>query len=162
MTVEELSAGGGPDLQKLHRACEQTLALLRSHGVRLTSSRRAVVRALHAAAGHPTVEQLSGAIPGVDLSSIYRCLEVLTRVGAVQQVQPGQGAATFHLLHGAPPHAHAHCSGCGAMIDVSANLLAGVTAALERETGFVLAAQESTLRGRCYSCCSMVSSEVRR
>lgn len=133
-------------------ASDAALALLKTSGIRLTGPRRTVISALGAAPGHLTVEQLAVGLPHSDLSSIYRCLDLLTRVGAVQQIQPMRGPAVFHLLNGSHAHPHAQCLGCGLILDLETEQLAGVGARLLEGLDFELSDHDVTLAGLCSSC----------
>ncbi|WP_338185280.1 transcriptional repressor, partial [Jatrophihabitans sp.] len=58
-------------------------AKLRSRGLRMTAQRDRVLGAVREL-GHATPEQLSDAVPEVDLTTVYRTLELLEELGLVR------------------------------------------------------------------------------
>ncbi len=129
---------------------------LRALGERVTTARRLVLGALlDAGHDHTSAEQLAGVIqrdhPDVNLSTVYRTLDLLESVGLVIRAGLGTGAATtYHLVD--RPHHHAVCDGCGAVIDLPAGAFDAVVRRLEREHGFAARPSHLTLTGRCADC----------
>src|SRR5689334_14037302 len=101
---------------------DQLVDRLRAQGERVTTARRLVLGALVDAGHlHVSAEQLAGDIqrtnPEVNVSTVYRTLDVLEGAGLVIRAGVGRGAATtYHLID--DPHHHAVCDGCGAVIDL--------------------------------------------
>src|SRR5258705_10981813 len=83
---------------------ETVAASLRSRGERMTQPRRAVVATLARTEDHLSAEEIlldaSKAYPGVNRSTIYRALEMLTDLGVVQHIHSGRAAAMYHLTTG--------------------------------------------------------------
>ena len=89
------------------------------HDHRYTAGRRRLVEAL-AAAGQPvTLHHIAALAPELPLSSAYRNLEVLERVGVVDRISIGGDRASFEL---AEPllshHHHLVCIICGTIEDI--------------------------------------------
>ena len=131
------------------------LDVLRADGGRITTGRRAIVTALVTASDHhQTADDLAAAVqaehPDVHLSTIYRTLDVLERSGAVDRVNLGPGGAVYHLAD----HSHHHlvCDSCGAVVEVSDDVLAPLAAEVRRRHGFDLADHHVSLSGRCRRC----------
>ena len=102
-----------------------------------------------------SAEQLAGDIqradPEVNLSTVYRTLDVLEGAGLVIRAGFGHGAATTYHLVG-DPHHHAVCDGCGAVIDLPAGSFDAVVRRLEREHGFAARPSHLTVGGRRADC----------
>src|SRR5271168_3218916 len=102
-------APGGSD-----PAVEDVLERLRSGGSRITTSRRLLVRTLIERGEHASAEELAALVqseaPDVHLSTIYRNLEELERLGVVTHAHLGHGPATYHLS--ATAHGHLVCEQC--------------------------------------------------
>lgn len=136
------------------RAVEQ----LRVQGQRLTVTRRAVIEALARADGHPSAEELCAQIaprlPGVHRATVYRTLETLADLGVVTHVHMGHGATAYHLAgHVAgQEHLHAHCRGCGRILDLPSDLLDPIRRRLAREDDFLLDPRHVALSGTCRAC----------
>ena len=103
---------------------------MRQHGGRATSSRRILLRILFASNGHRTAEELAGEVqveaPDIHLSTIYRNLEELERLGVVVHSHFGHGPATYHLASSV--HGHFVCEECGKLIEVPDTMFSGLAA----------------------------------
>jgi Fur family transcriptional regulator, ferric uptake regulator len=130
---------------------------MRRRGQRVTRARLAVMHALASLPDHPTAEQVVGAVEradsGVHRATVYRTLETLTGLGIVTHVHVGHGATAYHLAERS--HVHGHCRSCGSVVDLPANVLDPVRAALLRDLGFELDAAHVALSGRCAQCRKM-------
>lgn len=133
---------------------EGVLALVRSRGGRATSSRRVLLEVLFEAADHLSVEDLAAAVqarvPDVHLSTLYRNLEELERLGVVAHTHLGHGPATYQLATGA--HAHLVCQGCGRRIEAPAALFDGLATQVLERYGFVIDPLHFAMLGRCADC----------
>ena len=140
------------DLDDRERAI---LDLLRADGGRVTTGRRAIVRALlHGPDHHVTAEDVArmvhGDQPDVHLSTVYRTLDVLEEQGVVDRVNLGSGGAVYHLTD----HAHHHlvCEGCGTVTEVPDEVVRPLADALDQRFGFTLGGRHLAIPGRCAAC----------
>jgi Fe2+ or Zn2+ uptake regulation protein len=135
-------------------AAEAVLELLREQGGRVTTSRRLLVEALVAGAPHRTAEELAADVqeraPDVHLSTIYRNLEELERLGVLVHSHLGHGPATYHLA--TETHGHLVCEHCGRMIEAGEDLLGELVAKALQRHGFVVDARHFAIVGRCARC----------
>jgi Fe2+ or Zn2+ uptake regulation protein len=133
---------------------EQVLDLLRAHGGRVTTARRAIVHALLDHEGHPTAEELTARVhaahPDVDKSTVYRFLDELERLDVVDHVHLGHGPAVYHLATDA--HQHLVCEVCGDVTEVPASVLSAFRRTLLSQFGFELDVRHFALQGRCRDC----------
>lgn len=131
---------------------EELLDRLREHGSRVTTARRLVISMLISATSHVTAEELAATIheqhPEVHLSTVYRTLDSLEKLGIVEHTHVGHGPAVYHV---GVTHQHLVCEECGAVIDVPARLLADVEETLRLQYGFELHVGHFALLGRCAS-----------
>lgn len=132
---------------------DETLAELRSQGVRVTAARRAVVEALALLTDHPTADDvhafLESGHPAINRSTVYRTLEALEAIGVVDHVHFGQRAATYHLSTAL--HWHAACDQCGRVFDVPASIARRFASDLRASSGFELSPHYA-LSGLCELC----------
>jgi Fur family ferric uptake transcriptional regulator len=135
-------AGGGPGEPEL-------AAALRARGLRLTAQREKVLDAVQAL-GHATPEQLSDAIEGVDVATIYRTLELLEQLGLVKHTHLGHGAPSYRPA--ADEHIHLVCHACGSVSDAAPELVDTLQRQLREARGFVLDRAHFTVFGRCAAC----------
>jgi len=130
------------------------LALLREHGGRITSSRRFLLEAIFESTGHCTVEELAARVqakaPDVHLSTIYRNVEELEKLGVLVHSHLGHGAATYHLAEGA--HPHFVCEECGVAFEAPDALFRGLSKSAQTEYGFQINPHHFAIYGRCRDC----------
>jgi Fur family transcriptional regulator, ferric uptake regulator len=136
------------------RTTDEVLALMKSHGDRLTTSRRAVIDVVLAGDHHVTADEIVSRVaethPEVHRATVYRTLDRLQEVGVLTHVHLGHGASTFHLND--RPHHHAVCSSCGAVVEVPLSALDDLGHSLHEKHGFELASQHFALSGLCADC----------
>jgi Fur family ferric uptake transcriptional regulator len=133
---------------------DQVLESVRARGGRATSSRRALLDVLFHADGHLTADELAAAVQararGVDISTIYRNLEDLQRLGVVVHSHLGHGPATYQLT--ASAHAHFICDNCGATVEAPDELFQGLASAAKAKFGFSIDPHHFAILGRCALC----------
>jgi Fur family ferric uptake transcriptional regulator len=122
---------------------------LRTRGLRMTAQREQVLDAVRSL-GHATPEQISEAVSGVDVTTVYRNLELLEALGLVRHTHLGHGAPAYRPAE--DDHVHVVCHVCGNVVDAPADLVDALARRLERERGFVLDRSHFTVFGRCESC----------
>jgi Fur family ferric uptake transcriptional regulator len=127
---------------------------LRSRGLRLTAQRQLVLEAVYAL-GHATPDQVHAQVAktaaGVNITTVYRTLELLEELGLVTHAHLSHGAPTYHGVT-EEQHVHLVCRTCGAVDDVSSDLLASLAAALEQEKSFLVDIGHVALFGVCARC----------
>lgn len=128
--------------------------ILRARGLRLTAQRQLVLEAVHDL-GHATPEQLHAAVrevaAGVNITTIYRTLELLEDLGLVTHTHLSHGSPTYHPV-GEDQHAHLVCRCCGAVSEIEPGVLAPLAAELAKERGFELDIGHVALFGTCGDC----------
>jgi Fe2+ or Zn2+ uptake regulation protein len=139
---------------------EEVLGLLRADGGRITTSRRLLVRTLVERQEHATAEELASLVhseaPDVHLSTIYRNLDELERLGVVSHAHLGHGAATYHLSTAA--HGHLVCEECGGMLEAPDELFDDFAALVAERYSFLLDSHHFAVIGRCAACSEAASS----
>jgi Fur family ferric uptake transcriptional regulator len=133
---------------------EEVFELVRQQGGRVTSSRRLLLRALFATPGHRTAEELALEVqteePDIHISTIYRNLEELERLGVVVHSHFGHAPATYHLASAV--HGHFVCEQCGTLIEAPDSLFDSLAKAAQSKFGFTIDAHHFALLGRCADC----------
>lgn len=133
---------------------ERILAQIREAGGRVTPARRALVQALIEAREHVTADDLAERVqrshPDVHRSTIYRTLDALEALGAVDHVHLGHGRAVYHLLD--DPHQHLVCEACGEVTEAPDELFRPLARDLLADFGFVLRPNHFAVLGRCSAC----------
>ena len=128
--------------------------MLRQHGGRVTSSRRILLRSLFTSTDHRTAEELAAEVqaeaPDIHISTIYRNLDELERLGIVVHSHFGHGPATYHVATAV--HGHFVCEECGTLIEVPDDLFAGLAEAAQTQFGFTISPHHFAMLGRCARC----------
>lgn len=136
---------------------------LRAHGYRVTPQRQLVLEAV-TALEHGTPEDICSTVQrtasGVNISTIYRTLELLEELGLVKHAHLGHGPPTYHLAEHAE-HVHLVCRECGAVTDVDPQIADGLVERLRAEHGFETDVHHLTVYGRCRSCSESGISDAR-
>ena len=129
---------------------------LRERGFRLTLQRELVLRILHEAAEHPTAEEIfarvSAVSPVVDLSTVYRTLELLQSLNLVASFDLGDGHRRYELLTVHRPHHHLLCQRCGKLATIDAAEIQPLLGALRQHYGFEAQVQHLVITGLCREC----------
>jgi len=129
-------------------------ATLRERGYRITPQRQLVFEAV-TALGHSTSEELLAYVQrtaeGVNLSTIYRTLDVLEEVGLVTHTHLGHGPPTFHAADVAS-HLHLVCRVCGQVTEADLGLADEFVGSLERAHAFETDVNHVAIFGRCEQC----------
>ncbi|WP_300606603.1 Fur family transcriptional regulator [Trebonia sp.] len=135
-------------------AIEDVLALVRRNGGRATPARRLLLNALFGNRDHRSAEELAAEVhdraPDVHLSTIYRNLEELERLGVIDSTRLGSGPATYHLASAA--HGHLVCEQCASMIEVPDEIFADLVRVAGTEYGFAINPHRFAVTGRCANC----------
>ena len=127
---------------------------LREHGFRITPQRQLVLEAVEGLR-HGTPEEILVEVQrtasGVNLSTIYRTLEVLEDVGLVTHAHIGHGAPTYHAVD---EHVHIHlvCDRCRKVLSIPASVAEGFVRSLEKDYGFHTDISHVSVHGRCDDC----------
>jgi Fur family transcriptional regulator, ferric uptake regulator len=127
---------------------------LRSRGYRVTPQRQLVLEAV-AALDHATPEEIAVSVQrtakGVNISTIYRTLELLDSLGLVAHTHLNHGAPTYHLATEVG-HVHLVCQDCGKIQEASRATITPLTRALDDLHGFETNVSHLTVFGRCHDC----------
>lgn len=136
-------------------------AELRARGYRLTPQRQLVLEAV-AELGHATPEEIATAVrktaDGVNISTVYRTLELLEELGLVRHTHLGHGAPTYSVA-GDDDHVHLVCRECGAVEEAERVLVDGVVERLQAAKGFRVDIGHFALFGTCRACSGTAHAE---
>jgi Fur family transcriptional regulator, ferric uptake regulator len=127
---------------------------LRARGYRVTPQRQLVLEAV-AKLEHASPEEIWADVQqtasGVNISTIYRTLELLEQLGLVTHTHLGHGAPRYHMAAEAD-HVHLVCSTCGRITQVPPDTVDALVTALDENNGFQTDLGHLTVYGRCAMC----------
>lgn len=127
---------------------------LRQRGYRLTPQRQLVLEAvdtLEHATPDAILTEVRRTASGVNISTVYRTLELLEELGLVSHAHLGHGAPTYHL---ADRHHHLHlvCRDCESVIEADVSVAELLTSRLRETYGFETDMKHFAIFGRCAEC----------
>jgi len=127
---------------------------LRASGHRLTPQRELVLAAVEKL-GHATPDEVYAEVrlhsESINLSTIYRTLELLNELGLIRHAHLTDRAPTYHSATG---HEHAHfvCRGCKKMISVGRGEMEAALGGLAATYDFSPDYGHLTVFGTCADC----------
>jgi len=128
--------------------------LLRAQGYRLTPQRQLVLEAV-TSLGHGTPDEILAEVRktagSVNVSTIYRTLELLEELGLVTHAHLGHGAPTYHAAADSD-HLHLVCRDCGSVLETDVAAAAGLIDRLDADYGFETDVRHFAIFGRCRTC----------
>ena len=128
---------------------------LSERGYRLTPQRLMVVQAVEAADSHISAEeiylQIRAIYPHMNISTVYRTLELLGELGLVTETDMGDGRVRYHSI-GKGQHHHLVCQRCGATIDVEESILSPLWAEIGERYDFEVDMKHLAFFGICSKC----------
>ncbi len=128
---------------------------LSEQGYRLTPQRMMVLSAIEGSDNHISAEEIYAQVvakyPHVNISTVYRTLELLKRLGLVTETDLGGGRVRYHPADKGRHH-HLVCQQCGRIIDLDESVLASVKSMLFREYKFSADLRHLAIFGRCANC----------
>ena len=127
---------------------------LRSKGYRLTPARQLVLSAV-LALEHATPDAICAEVQrtasSVNLSTVYRTLELLEELDLVSHTHLGHGAPIYHAAH-ERDHLHLVCGACGKITEAAAGCADSLVEQLRAQFGFETDVPHFALFGRCADC----------
>ncbi|GCD90627.1 Fur family transcriptional regulator [Nocardioides sp. LS1] len=127
---------------------------LRGSGKRLTPQRELILRAVNEL-GHATPDEVLARVredsSAVNVSTVYRTLEVLEELGLVRHAHLSDRAPTYHSV---TDHEHFHlvCRNCHRVVSVGPDVIAPFLERLRTDHGFVADVGHLTVFGHCEEC----------
>jgi len=127
---------------------------LRARGYRLTPQRELILQAVESldhASPDDILAEVRKTAKGVNLSTVYRGLELLEKLGLVSHTHLGHGAPAYHATT-EPDHVHLVCRGCRTVAEVEPTIAAELVERLAVDRGFQTDVRHLTLFGTCRNC----------
>ena len=131
------------------------ISQLSEQGYRLTPQRMMVMSAIANSEHHISAEeiyvQVVAKYPHVNISTVYRTLELLKRLNLVTETDLGGGRVRYHPADKGHHH-HLVCQECGAIIDLDESVLSSLKSRLLQEYKFSADLRHLAIFGRCSKC----------
>jgi Fur family ferric uptake transcriptional regulator len=137
---------GSPDL----------LRAIEDAGHRMTDARRAVAELIASRDGTFETADLVAESRRLGLhvarASIFRTLELLTEIGAVERIDLPDGQHSYVRCDSPGHHHHLVCTRCGRSVDLENIGMSPIIAEVERQTGYRVDRHRVELFGLCPAC----------
>jgi Fur family ferric uptake transcriptional regulator len=127
---------------------------LRERGYRLTPQRELILNAVDTL-GHATPDEVLAEVrthsDAVNVSTVYRTLEVLEELGLVRHAHLSDRAPTYHSVR---DHEHFHlvCRNCHQVISVEPDVIKPLVTRLDADFSFSVDVGHLTVFGTCQDC----------
>jgi len=130
--------------------------ILRENGYKLTPQRHALLKVIASHHGHLSPDAIyeitRQEYPSIGRVTIYRTLELLTKLNLVCRVHAPDGCRSYMMRRPTEHHHHLVCSGCGLAVDFTDCDLSNLEKKLAEQSGFIIEGHLLELYGRCQDC----------
>jgi Fur family ferric uptake transcriptional regulator len=129
---------------------------MKKRGYRITPQREMVLAIMHKLEQPSTVEDIFSHVQdiskSVDISTVYRTLELLQEFNLVSIIDTGDRQAKFVLVGDHSPHLHLVCKSCGKITGIHLEDIQGLADDLEKQLDFKIDWQDVSFQGLCKVC----------
>jgi Fur family ferric uptake transcriptional regulator len=136
-------------------SAEDLRKALKAHGLRMTPQRQLILDVLSTMRGHIAVDQVyrqvAARYPDVNITTVYRTLEVLEERGIVRHTHFHDGRSQFERTD-EPAHQHLVCRQCGHDQEMDLSVLEPLTESLLDRFGFEADFSHTAIVGYCAAC----------
>ena len=128
---------------------------LKQRGLRMTPQRQLILDAVASARGHISADQVHQHVvhqfPDVNVTTVYRTLEVLEEMGLMRHTHFHNGVAQYERTDQTPHH-HLVCTVCDGDTEFDVGILKPLTRELRRRYGFNADLAHTAIVGVCHDC----------
>lgn len=128
---------------------------LREQGYRMTPQRQLILAALQESDEHVSAEDIHAQVraryPHVNISTVYRTLELLKNLGLVTEIDLRSGRFRYHPAEKGHHH-HLICERCGATTETTESPFLTLRHTLLKEYRFRANISHLAIFGRCNEC----------
>jgi Fur family ferric uptake transcriptional regulator len=143
---------------------EDAATALRRAGHKATPQRLLVIAALRSTGGHVTASVISDIVrrehPAVDVSTVYRTLDILTRSKLATATDMGTGDVLYEWAASEEPHHHLICIRCGPVAELPHRYLGTLESQLEDDFDFAPDLSHFAIFGTCGACQRSVEGDA--
>lgn len=133
---------------------EATQSLI-SLGYRMTPQRIMILEAVQNANDHISAEEIYSRVraiyPHLNISTVYRTLELLKNLQLVTETDLGEGKVRYHSADKGHHH-HLVCQKCGSVLDLNESVFTELKNTLARNYNFTADLRHLAIFGKCANC----------
>ena len=138
---------------------EDVFSKLSKLGYRMTPQRMLILNALLDADGHISAEELYSRVrakyPHLNISTIYRTLELLKSLDLATATNFGGGRVCYHAAEKGCHH-HLICQKCGKITELHDDVFEPFVDSLAKQYKFVAELRHVAISGRCLKCSKQI------
>jgi Fur family ferric uptake transcriptional regulator len=131
------------------------LSKLTQQGYRITPQRMMILEAIEGADNHISAEEIYTLVcaryHNVNISTVYRTLELLKELEFVTETDFGDGRVRYHSVKKGHHH-HLVCQKCGGIIDLDESIFSQLKESLFQKYGFEADIHHLAIFGTCKKC----------
>lgn len=135
--------------------------IIHQSGYRLTPQRMMIIEVLHNVNHHVSAEEifakLKSRYPYANISTVYRTLELMKKLGLLTEIDIGDGCIRYHLLEKGHHH-HLICNNCGKIFNLPESLFLELQSRIKRDYKFNANLRHMAIFGVCSDCQSSKKS----
>ena len=124
-------------------------------GARVTSQRTLILKVIREGEGHLNADEIyrraRQEYPRLSMSTVYRTLQVLKRLGLIEEVRIDETLHHYEAKQ-ATEHHHLVCQGCGRIIEFHYPLARKIKKAVTEARDFDITSTELRVTGYCPKC----------
>lgn len=124
-------------------------------GYRLTPQRQMILMAVEGAPGHISAEEIYAQVraryPQMNISTVYRTLELVKELGLVAGTDFGDGRVRYSCV-GKGHHHYLVCQKCGEIMDIEESTVSPLWAEIQRKYNFRVDMKYIAFFGLCPRC----------
>ena len=128
---------------------------LKAGGLRMTPQRQLILDAIASTRGHISADEVHQQVirqfPDVNVTTVYRTLEVLEALGLMRHTHFHDGVAQYQRTDEAPHH-HLVCTVCHRDTELDLGVLEPLAEELQRRYGFKSDLTHTAIVGICRAC----------
>ena len=141
----------------------QMVQALKARGLRLTAQRQMILEAIEASRGHVSAEliraRVAARFPQVNISTVYRTLDLLQHLGLMTHTHFDDGIAQYHLAT-EEPHQHMVWRRCGQAREMEVSILQPLYRHLRERYGFEADLAHFAIVALCAKCIAAVAAHA--
>ena len=128
--------------------------MLKKSNLRMTRQRKIILEELRKVETHPSAdevyEMVRQRLPRISLGTVYRNLEILSRTGMIQKLEPG---CTLKRFDGNPhDHYHIRCIQCDRVVDAHLDIDLNLPPEACEANNFKIIGHKLEFIGVCSTC----------
>jgi Fur family ferric uptake transcriptional regulator len=134
---------------------QELRSALKQQGLRMTPQRQLILEVVASMRGHISVDevyrQVAARFSDVNITTVYRTLEVLEDRGFVRHTHFHEGRSQYERTD-EPPHQHLVCRACGHDQEMDMSVLEPLAEDLRQRYGFTADLSHTAIVGVCRAC----------